>query len=67
METTGIDVHEELESDRIGRWRREELERGGYSAREARLLSRRSEVDLHRALELLEHGCSSKLALRILL
>ena len=48
-------------------WRFEQLRRVGYDRREARLLSRRVDIDLHQAVDLLREGCSQELALEILL
>jgi hypothetical protein len=48
-------------------WRFEQLLRVGYARREARLLSRRVDIDLHRAVDLVAGGCSQELALEILL
>jgi hypothetical protein len=48
-------------------WRFEQLRRVGYDRREARLLSRRVDIDLHRAADLLRDGCPHELALAILL
>ena len=48
-------------------WRVEQLLRVGYDRREARLLSRRVDIDLHRAVDLLRDGCPHELALAILL
>ena len=48
-------------------WRYEELVRAGYSEREAMLVADRVDVDLHRAIALVESGCPAKTALRILL
>ena len=48
-------------------WRFEQLLRVGYDRREARLLSRRVDIDLHRAVDLLRDGCPQELALAILL
>jgi hypothetical protein len=58
---------EETEAGRVVRWRAEELERAGYDAGSAAELAERNDVDLHRAVELLEQGCSVELALQILL
>ena len=55
------------ERDRIEAWRREELERAGYPHDAAAKLAGRDDVDLRRAVSLLEHGCTVELALRILL
>ncbi len=48
-------------------WRFEQLCRVGYDRREARLLARRVDIDLHRAVDLLGDGCPHELALEILL
>jgi hypothetical protein len=47
-------------------WRFEVLFRAGYSRNQAFLLAREG-VDLHRATELLEHGCPVEMAMEILL
>ena len=62
------DVHmTETESDKVERWRAEALEHAGYDPMTAAMLAIRSDVDLHKATYLAEHGCSPELALRILL
>ena len=66
MPTTDIDIRE-TELERIQRWRTEELLRAGYEVRAAERLAGRLDVDLHRAVELLEQGCPPELALEILL
>jgi hypothetical protein len=48
-------------------WRYEELVRAGYSEREAMLVADRVDVDLHTAVQLIESGCPSTTAVRILL
>jgi len=48
-------------------WRFEQLLRVGYARRQARVLSRRLEVDLHQAVDLVRRGCAHDLALQILL
>lgn len=48
-------------------WRREQLVRAGYDTPSALILAKRSHVDLHGAIELLEHGCPPRIALEILL
>jgi hypothetical protein len=57
----------ESENDRVTRWRTETLERAGYDADSAAEVAARAEIDLHRAIALIEQGCSPELALRILL
>jgi hypothetical protein len=48
-------------------WRFEQLMRVGYDRDQALAVSRRLEVDLHQAVDLIRSGCSSELALLILL
>ena len=67
MAATDIYLVEQTEIERIERWRADELERAGYEPRTAGRLAVRHDVDLHRAVELLERGCSHDLALKILL
>ena len=55
------------EYDRVRHWRLEELERAGYSPLDALVLSRRSDVDLHLATQLVAQGCPVDTAMRILL
>jgi hypothetical protein len=57
----------ETESERVERWRAETLEKVGYDIVSAHELAHRPDVDLHRAIELLERGCKPELALKILL
>jgi hypothetical protein len=67
MSAAELDLHVETESERIERWRAAELERAGYGADDAVELASRNYVDLHLAVELLERGCPTETALRILL
>jgi hypothetical protein len=67
MSAAELDVYQETESERIQRWRAEELERAGYDGPVAIELAGRADVDLHLAVELLERGCPPSTALRILL
>ena len=55
------------EQQLVERWRAEELERAGYPPQAAFELAARTDVDLHLAAELLAKGCSTELALQILL
>jgi hypothetical protein len=57
----------ESENDRVTRWRTETLERAGFDTDSATELAGRTDVDLHRAIALIEQGCSPELALRILI
>lgn len=47
-------------------WRRRQLEEAGFPPLLATVVARDSRYDLHGLLELLEHGCSPELAVRIL-
>jgi len=64
---TAAEMTIETENERVARWRAEALERAGYDRETAATLAARPDVDLHRATELLEQGCTPELALRILL
>ena len=64
---TAAEVQEQTEVERIERWRREALERGGYPPEAAAALARRHDVDLHAAVALLTRGCPPDIALKILL
>jgi hypothetical protein len=57
---------QEPEQERVARWRAEALERAGFASDAAAELGSRVDVDLHRAIELLERGCPPETALRIL-
>jgi hypothetical protein len=65
--TVELDLHREAESERIQRWRLQALGRAGYDEAAAAELARRTDVDLHLAVELLERGCPPETARRILL
>ncbi len=67
MAAPDITLIDQTETERIERWRAEELERAGYEPRAAGRLAVRHDVDLHAAVELVERGCPADLALRILL
>ena len=57
----------QTETEKVERWRAETLEKVGYDIVSAYELAARSDVDLHRAIELVEAGCPPELAVRILL
>jgi hypothetical protein len=61
-------VHDivETELERVERWRAAELVRAGFTADDAVALAARFDVDLHEAISLVERGCPSELAVRIL-
>lgn len=66
-----MDPLEELvadtETNRVERWRLEELLRAGYPTSIALELATAADVDLHQAVELLGQGCAPELAAQILL
>ncbi len=66
---TAAELHlaEDTELERIERWRAGELVRAGYDGEAAELIAARHDVDLHRAIGLLERGCPPDVALKILL
>ena len=49
------------------RWRFSQLARSGYGLEDAITLATHLDVDLHRAADLVARGCTTSLALRILL
>jgi hypothetical protein len=61
------DLTRPSEQELVERWRAEELERAGFGPLDAAEIAARAEVDLHRAIELIKHGCSPELAKQILL
>jgi hypothetical protein len=48
-------------------WRFDSLVRAGYAERDAVVAATHFEVDLHQAVDLVQRGCPSATALRILL
>jgi hypothetical protein len=56
----------ETEQELVEQWRAQELERAGFPADVAAELALRTDVDLHRAIELLAKGCPAELAADIL-
>ena len=67
MRMTAVEEIVETEQERVERWRAEELMRAGYDPAGAAELAGRGDVDLRRAIQLLERGCPADLALQILL
>ncbi len=67
MSAAELDVYTETETERIQRWRAEELARAGYGSDEIDQLAVRHDIDLHLAVGLIERGCPPETALRILL
>lgn len=62
-----VDTTIETETERVERWRTDELVRVGFDVEQATLLAIEPGVDLHAALDLIERGCPPELAVRILL
>lgn len=62
-----IELVHDAESDRVTAWRACELLKAGYEPLAAVELAEHPEVDLHLALELVERGCPTDLAAKILL
>lgn len=60
-------MHDDPPFADVIQWRREKLVEAGYPQEEALVLAERNDVELHRALDLLERGCDVATALRILL
>jgi hypothetical protein len=65
--TTAELLQARASEDQVVSWRREQLRRAGCRRFEAEVLARELRVDLHEAVELLERGCPSRIALNILL
>jgi len=65
MSAAEID-YQETETERVERWRAEVLEKVGYDPASAIELAVRADIDLHRAIQLVEQGCPPELAVRIL-
>ena len=66
---TSVEPEPTVRDDRVAEiysWRREQLERAGYSPAHAELLANDASVDLHQACRLLEHGCPEHTAFLIL-
>ena len=58
---------EHLEIDLVRRWRFDELLRAGYDIADAADVALRTDIDLHRAVGLVQRGCPSAIAARIVL
>lgn len=54
-------------NDRVRRWRSQQLQQAGYSPIDALVLSRRTDIDLHLALDLIVRGCPPETAVQILI
>ena len=67
MTTAEHHVVDETEIERVEHWRAEELVRAGYDSADAVALAARHDIDLHRAVELIQLGCPYELAIEILI
>src|ERR671935_65771 len=65
--TTAELMKTRVSDEEVVAWRVEQLLRAGSDHASAQILARRGHVDLHEAVDLLEHGCPPKIALEILL
>lgn len=67
MATTELELLEDNEkTNPVFRWRLTVLRRAGYEEQAARELAARTDVDLHRAVDLVRRGCPPGTAYRIL-
>lgn len=67
MTTKQIERGRQHEQECVARWRFNRLRKAGYGPHAAATLARRSDVDLHLAVSLVENGCPVGTALDILL
>jgi hypothetical protein len=67
MSAVQLELLYESEIERIENWRHDALRRAGYDRESAVVLAASHDVDLHKAVDLLQRGCSVDLALQILL
>jgi hypothetical protein len=67
MTTRQIEQARAQEEECVARWRFSRLRHAGYGPHTAATLARRSDVDLHLAVSLVENGCPPRTALDILL
>jgi len=67
MSAANLTTAPELEIEAVELWRLLSLSRAGYDPESAAVLAASHDVDLHRAMSLLEQGCPVDLALQILL
>lgn len=65
--TQTVVLADETERERVIRWRVEQLAKVGYSWPAAMVIAANMQVDLHRAVDLVNRGCNPEVAVRILL
>ena len=64
---SAVETYIETESERVERWRTEELIRLGFDPDVAIVMAIEPGIDLHAASDLIERGCPPSLAAQILL
>jgi hypothetical protein len=64
---SAVETYIETETERVERWRMDELLRVGFDVEFAALIAAEPGVDLHAAIDMIERGCPPDLAARILL
>ena len=67
MASASLERSDRGELGRIQKWRLEELLRAGYALPDALEIAVHTEVDLHEATSLVERGCPSSTAVRIVI
>ncbi len=67
MTTTLTERSRHHEDECVARWRFSRLRKAGYGPHASATLARRSDIDLHLAVSLVESGCPAETALDILL
>jgi hypothetical protein len=58
---------DETEDERVIRWRLQQLAKAGYSWACAMVIAANRDIDLHRAMRLVQTGCPIDTAMQILL
>jgi hypothetical protein len=66
IQTTIAPPRREREREEVTAWRIERLRAAGYDPQASLVIALDRDIDLHRAVSLLERGCPSDLALQIL-
>ena len=66
MTAAQLDEQREAREEQVLSWRLEQLLQAGYERRDADRLARRTDIDLHQAVDLVCNGCPPKLAVSIL-
>jgi hypothetical protein len=67
MSAAELQERPDVEIELVEQWRVQSLSRVGYDLESATVLAASHEIDLHRAMSLVENGCPVDLALQILL